>query len=155
VVAPPLVPLFKAIRGENVDAKDIAFAAIPVAGKIAPEFDAIKLVSAKTLHWSQEGITAFTKGKPVEYLDDLAQDMAQGWKGDPLQVLEVDGKLVSLDNRRLTVAKMLGIDVPVIITKGTMDDLIKYGGGRDGIFTQIPIRGTDMIIDMFGRMVGQ
>ena len=113
--------------------------------------DVVKLVPANTLHWSQKGISQATKDGLL--LDDLAQSMAQGWKGDPLKVLEIDGKLVSLDNRRLTVAKMLDIDVPVTISKGhTVAELVTVFK-RDGIFSQIPIRGTDMIIDMFGRLL--
>jgi hypothetical protein len=85
-------------------------------------------------------------------LDDLAIDLAQVWRGYPLRVLEIDGKLVSLDNRRLTVAKMLDIDVPVSISFGHTIDELRPLFGRDGIFSQIPIRGTDMIIDMFGGL---
>lgn len=117
--------------------------------------DLVQLVPAKTLHWSQKGISAIT-GDGKYFLDDLADSMAQGWKGDPLKVLEIDGKLVSLDNRRLTVAKMLDIDVPITVSRGyTVKDLVRVFR-RDGIFTEIPIRGTSpgqMIIDMFGRLI--
>jgi RHS repeat-associated protein len=123
------------------------------AGRYAD--DIVQLVPAKTLYFSQKHVSAVTRHGPVMYLDDLAQDMAQGWKGSPLRVLEIDGKLVSLDNRRLTIAKMLDIDVPVTITRGfTVNDL-KGRFGRDGIFTQISIRGADLIIDMLGRLIGR
>jgi hypothetical protein len=112
--------------------------------------DILQLVPSSDLHWSQEGISWATKnGIP---LDDLAQDMAQGWKRDPLRVLEVDGKLVSLDNRRLAAAKLLGIDVPVSISFGHTIDEIGTLFKRDGIFTQTLIRGTNMVIDMLGRL---
>jgi hypothetical protein len=116
--------------------------------------DLVQLIPASVIHWSQEGVSVITRNTPIEYLDDLAQDIAQGWKGNPLEVLEIKGKLVSLDNRRLTVAKLLDIDVPVTITKGFSLDDLQPLFRRDGIFNQVQIKGTDLIIDMFGRLKG-
>ena len=84
-------------------------------------------------------------------LDDLAQDIAQGWNGNPLDVVRAgDGRLVSLDNRRLTVAKLLDIDVPIRI-RDPLSVAAKIRG-RQGIFDQIRVFGTNLIIDMFGNL---
>lgn len=84
-------------------------------------------------------------------LDDLAQDIAQGWRGSPLDVVRAgDGRLVSLDNRRLTAAKLLGVDVPIVIRNpASVSQKILH---RSGIFSQIQVYGTDLIIDMFGNL---
>ncbi len=51
-----------------------------------------------------------------KYLDDLIGDIADyGWNGTPLNVIVKDGKIQSLDNRRLAAGKVLDIDVPVSI----------------------------------------
>ena len=107
---------------------------------------------ARDLYYSQRGVSPSTKsGIP---LDDLSQDIAQGWKGDPLRVLRIDDQLVSLDNRRLVVAKMLDINVPVTISEGyTLSDLVTQFS-RDGIFSEITVRGTGMVVDMLGRIGG-
>jgi hypothetical protein len=84
-------------------------------------------------------------------LDDLATDMAQGWKGNPLDVVTVaDGSLVSLDNRRLAAAKLLDISVPIVIRDPA--SVWHKIANRDGIFNQIHIRGTNLNIDMFGNL---
>jgi hypothetical protein len=64
-------------------------------------------------------------------------------------------QLVSLDNRRLVAAKLLDINVPVTISEGyTLSGLI-IRFGRDGVFSQISIRGSGIVVDMFGRIGGQ
>jgi hypothetical protein len=109
-------------------------------------------ISAHELYYSQRGISASTKAGIS--LDDFSQEIAQGWNGDPLRVLKIGNQLVSLDNRRLAVAKMLDIKVPVTISEGyTTSDLVTQFH-RDGIFSQIAIRGTGMFIDMLGRIGG-
>lgn len=94
-------------------------------------------------------------------LDDLSQSMAQGWKGNPLRVYYDDaGRLVSLDNRRLTAAKIVGLDVPIeIVSRNdkTIANLIDKK--RDGVFDFIRItsyRGSEEIletIDMLGGVL--
>jgi hypothetical protein len=106
------------------------------------------MIPAADLFFSQKGISAATKEGVL--LDDLAISMAQGWKGDPLKVVDVGGSLVSLDNRRLAIAKMLDISVPVSrVGNATPAQLITMFN-RDGVFSQILVRGTGVIIDMFG-----
>jgi hypothetical protein len=106
-------------------------------------------IPARDLYYSQKGVSWATKGGIP--LDDLSQDMAEGWQGDPLRVVRIGDQLVSLDNRRLVAAKLLDISVPA-----TMQDLSSVANllriGRDGIFDQISIRGTGMIVDMFGNL---
>ena len=106
-------------------------------------------IPASDLYYSQKGVSWATKGGIP--LDDLSQDMAQGWQGDPLRVVNIGDQLVSLDNRRLVVAKLLDISVPVTTQDlSSAADLLRIG--RDGIFDQISIRGTGMIVDMFGNL---
>jgi hypothetical protein len=67
------------------------------------------------LKFSQRDIGPRT-GDNVMTVEELAASMRTvGWKGDPLQVVELpDGTLVSLDNRRLWAAHKAGLtDVPI------------------------------------------
>jgi RHS repeat-associated protein len=113
--------------------------------------DAISLVvPARRLFFSQKGISSVTRDKSL-FLDEFANLLAQSWSGAPLQVLTVEGKWVSINNRRLAVAKLLDVDVPVhnIGIVHFHELITKYH--RDGIFSQVQIRGTGITIDMFGR----
>jgi hypothetical protein len=139
-----LLPLVPASAGKYLD--ELAAA----AGKYGDS--AVQLVPASTVHWSQSTVSAATRGGVP--LDDLAQDMAQGWSHDPLRVIEIDGRLVSLDNRRLTAAKLLGIDVPVLISFGESLRSLRTIFRRDGIFSVITIRGnTGINLGMRGELI--
>jgi hypothetical protein len=95
----------------------------------------------------------------------MAQDMAaNGWRGDPIRVVRYKEQWYSLDNRRLTAAKIAGLeDVPVTMydspldvsitrtwrdhyktpNEGTMIDIVEYRRGPSlGIY-----------IDMEGRVI--
>ncbi len=99
---------------------------------------------ASGIYFSQQSIKWTTRdGVPI---DDLAQDIAQGWRGGPLRVIEIDDHLVSLDNRRLAAAKLLDIEVP--ISRLSLDDLAvrTVWQQRDGIFSTVRIRGTNLWI---------
>jgi hypothetical protein len=108
-------------------------------------------IAAKELFFSQEGISWSTKrGIP---LDELAQDIAEGWKGDPIRVVEVDGKLVSLDNRRLAAAKLIDAEVP--IERVSLDDpnVARVWRQRDGVLERVKIHGREVWIDKNGRII--
>jgi aminoglycoside phosphotransferase (APT) family kinase protein len=53
-------------------------------------------------------------------LDELTASMKKnGWQGKPLDVVQLDGKLVSIDNRRLYAARAAGIEPPVKVHVAT------------------------------------
>lgn len=69
---------------------------------------------ARDIYWMQDTVSMRTSDGI--FLDDLADDMAiNGWRGDPLRLVDFDGNLFSYDNRRLAAAKLADIDVPVTI----------------------------------------
>ena len=113
-----------------------------------------ELVPASDLYFSQKGINWKTGGGVP--LDDLSQDIAGGWKGDSLRVLEVDDKLVSLDNRRLAAAKLIDADVPIRKVSLSDPKIKRIWEQRDGIYSSTKIRGTgyNMRIDRTGRIHG-
>jgi hypothetical protein len=76
------------------------------AGIIGPA-----LVPASRIRWTQNSVNWYTK-KGID-LDMLAGDIGSyGFRG-AIDVVEIEGIMYSLDNRRLTVSKMLDIEVPV------------------------------------------
>jgi hypothetical protein len=76
--------------------------------------DGVTTMPARDIRWTQDTAT-WSTGNGVP-LDTLADDMLEnGWKGDPLRLIEYEGKLYSYDNRRLAAAKLADIDVPVTI----------------------------------------
>jgi hypothetical protein len=73
-------------------------------------------VKPKDIRFSQNTVS-FNKtdpktGKKYTY-DDMVESMkTDGWKGDPVDVVEMpDGQLTSLDNTRIVAAREAGIDV--------------------------------------------
>ena len=114
-----------------------------------------KTVLSYEIYWSQRRISPATKNGLM--LDDLSQSMAQGWKGDPLRVYhDATGRLVSLDNRRLAAAKILGIDVPVEILDPNLPSVSEIIRKRDGAFTSIAIgskKNPSVVLDMLGRII--
>jgi hypothetical protein len=69
-----------------------------------------RLVSARNIRFIQDTISPATSEKNAMYLDDLIGNMGDyGWQGRPLNVVEIDGVLYSLDHRRLVAAKHLGL----------------------------------------------
>ena len=119
-----------------------------------------KTASSYEIYWSQRRISPATSNGLM--LDDLSQSMAQGWKGDPLRVYhDATGRLVSLDNRRLAAAKIIGIDVPIELVDPTNNSILRIiNKKRDGIFDMINITPSrsdpDTIltqINMIGEMI--
>jgi hypothetical protein len=94
--------------------------------KLAPNIEVpagsnARLASAKKLKFTQENI-APTTGDGALTIDELTGIMkTKGWRGDPLEVVEMpDGSLVSLDNRRLVAAQRAGLEnVPISPHKGS------------------------------------
>lgn len=48
-----------------------------------------------------------------------------GWSGAPLNVVEIEGVLYSLDHRRLAAAQIIGIDVPIKILDLSNPDVLR------------------------------
>jgi hypothetical protein len=93
------------------------------------------------------------------YLDDLIGNMGDyGWQGRPLNVVEIDGVLYSLDHRRLVAAKHLGLEVPVNVVdladpKIAGEFARKSTGlraGTQGLY--IDVKGTNIRIDIDGNI---
>ena len=124
---------------DAVNALDNVTDAVRAVDDIVDSADATrKTVSSYEIYWSQKRISPFTSDGLM--LDDLSQSMAQGWKGDPLRVYrDATGRLVSLDNRRLTAAKILGIDVPIELVDPNSTEILRIIKKRDGAFDHIPI----------------
>ena len=115
--------------------------------------EAVETISSYHLYFSQKGISWSTRsGVP---LDDLAQDIAQRWRGEPLRVVELEGKLVSLDNRRLAAAKLIGADVPIRRVSQEDPEIAKLIFQRDGVRSSVLVRGTNLRIDVSGRVFEQ
>ncbi|MCA9923643.1 MAG: VCBS repeat-containing protein [Anaerolineales bacterium] len=119
------------------------------------------LVPAREIFWSQLGVTKYTSDRIM--LDDLSQSIASGWNGPPLRIYNDNGKWVSLDNRRLTAAKLIDADIPVVIVD-PMDPSISsiIENERDGAFSEIFVRyekgwdsRTGIIIGMDGQILGE
>jgi len=70
-----------------------------------PEF-----VNPSTLNYSQ----AYVSENVNDYINDMANNKWDWMQSGPLNVAEIDGQLVSLDNRRLLAAQEAGLDsVPI------------------------------------------
>jgi RHS repeat-associated protein len=94
------------------------------------------MVDPSTINFSQSWVS------PNNYADVMAQ---KGWIGDPLNVMERNGQLVSFDNRRLAAAQANNMsEVPVNMVKGTdpyppsttgktWDDAFNERLGRNGL----------------------
>jgi hypothetical protein len=67
-----------------------------------------------TIKFSQATVNAATSDDIP--MDTLIKSMkADGWKGDPIDVVRANGELVSIDNRRLYAARAAGIEAPVTV----------------------------------------
>jgi RHS repeat-associated protein len=68
-------------------------------------------IDPNSINFSQSWVS------PNDYAEVISK---KGWIGDPLNVMERDGKLVSFDNRRLDAARQLGMkEVPAEMVKGS------------------------------------
>lgn len=133
----------------------IGMAALPFAqGSWGDEaLQAARVVDSRQIFWSQNGVSWATGGRSGIPLDDLSQDIATKWNGPPLRVIEIDGSLVSLDNRRLTAAKVVHADVPVQIYDLSNPEIRRVWQRRDGVRDSIRVHGRDLTIDMQGGIV--
>jgi RHS repeat-associated protein len=87
--------------------------ALPICMSVGDDHE---LVPARNIRYTQDTISPHTKKPWPIYLDDLIGNMADyGYRGPPINVVEKDGKLYSLDHRRLVAAQILGIDVPIVV----------------------------------------
>lgn len=76
----------------------------------------VTTMPARDIRWTQDTVT-WTTGNGIP-LDVLADDMASnGWRGNPLRLIDYEGRIYSYDNRRLAAAKLADIDVPVVISE--------------------------------------
>jgi hypothetical protein len=117
------------------------------------------VLSARSITFIQDTINPYTRRGNAMYLDDLIGTMADyGWKGDPIDVVEKDGILYTLDHRRLAAAKVIGIGVPVNILDLSVVSVARefrrkssgLRAGTRGLY--IDILGTDIRIDMNGNI---
>ncbi|MDW8215262.1 MAG: hypothetical protein RMJ55_17040 [Roseiflexaceae bacterium] len=112
--------------------------------------EAVDVVAARSLLSSQDTIRRTTKSGIL--LDDLSQSIAGGWRGDPLRVIEFGDALVSLDNRRLAAARLIDAEVPIRRVSLADPEVQQLWERRDGPRTSVRIRGTNMSIDVSGRV---
>ncbi|MEW5956352.1 MAG: PKD domain-containing protein [Chloroflexota bacterium] len=157
----PVDYLFTAIDCANgCDPDIIYFTMVPfLSGGLADDF--ARLIPARDIRFTQDTATRYTKGKTTAmYLDDLIGSMADyGWQGPPLNVVEKDGLLYSLDHRRLIAAKHLGMDVPVNILDLADPRVFEefqrkssgIRGGTKGLY--IDIKDAGIRIDMNGNII--
>lgn len=110
-------------KAERAQKKSLAASNKPIYNVIIPENRILTGLNLSKLRFSQDSIQATTSdGKPLE---QLIQDIAtKGWKkGTSLVLVEMpNGKLVSLNNRRLFAAKKAAeirnnLEVPAMVFK--------------------------------------
>lgn len=100
-------------------------------------------INPKTIHFTQDSIKAtFKDGRTVQSMaDDLASGALKADDVPPIAVFEKNGKLYSLDNRRLEAFQRAGVDVPV--RSATTEELAaqgwKFTTKNDGV--SIIVRG--------------
>jgi RHS repeat-associated protein len=73
----------------------------------------VQNIPASHIRFTQNNISPATRAGL--YLDDLAQEIENGFFRGYIRVVEFEGNLYSLDNRRLAAFKLLDVDVPVLI----------------------------------------
>ncbi|MEW6179163.1 MAG: hypothetical protein AB1522_04470 [Chloroflexota bacterium] len=108
---------------------------------------AIQKIPANLIRFTQSSISPVTRAG--YYLDDLTNEIQNGFFRGYLRVVEYQGNLYSLDNRRLAAFKLLDEEIPVIIedlsNPAIQSEFVrKFTTLTHGI--SILIRGTDIII---------
>jgi hypothetical protein len=107
-----------------------------------------QLIDSKIIRFSQDSIKqTFGNGKSIfEIADDLRNGKINPKNIEPIRVVEINGKLYSIDNRRLAAAKMAGSPINVrAATSAEISEAISrnkfttnnYGGS-------VNIRGTGL-----------
>jgi hypothetical protein len=138
-------------------ADEIVEAGYRISEKSIELADAI--VPASVLRFTQNTASATTRFCPKMYLDDLTGWLAtDGFRGAPLNVVQIDGTYYSLDHRRLIAAKILNVEVPINILdlndpKVMREFQRKRSGlelGTEGLY--IDISGTSIRITVDGRI---
>jgi hypothetical protein len=118
-----------------------------VSGVVNIGRQAIQTIPSSIIRFTQSSISAATKAG--YYLDDLTNEIENGFFRGYLRVVQYQDKLYSLDNRRLAAFKLLDKEVPVII-EDLSNPVIqeeftrKFTTITDGI--SIIIRNTGLII---------
>jgi hypothetical protein len=107
----------------------------------------IKSIPASSIRFTQNSISPITRAGV--YLDDLTQEIANGFFRGYLRVIEYQGNLYSLDNRRLAAFKLLDAMVPVKIEDLSNPAILEQFRGKlttltDGL--SILIRDTGLIV---------
>jgi hypothetical protein len=103
------------------------------------------------LRFTHDGIDSkFSDGKTLwELVNNLRTDPAYINQVSPLRVVEINGKLFSLDNRRLAAFTLAGIEHPPVkwATPGEVaDDLIwRFSTVSEGMWVKIR-GGVDVVI---------
>jgi hypothetical protein len=107
----------------------------------------VQNIPASHIRFTQNNISPATRAGL--YLDDLAQEIENGFFHGYIRVVEFEGNLYSLDNRRLAAFKLLDIDVPVLIEDLSNPAILaeftqKFSTITEGL--SIFIRGTGMTV---------
>ena len=107
----------------------------------------VQNIPASYIRFTQNNISPATRAGL--FLDDLAQEIENGFFRGYIRVVEYEGNLYSLDNRRLAAFKLLDIDVPVLIEDLSNPAIQaefarKFSTITDGL--SILIRGTGMTV---------
>ncbi|WP_067711935.1 hypothetical protein [Nocardia yamanashiensis] len=101
---------------EDLGFRDLEEVPLDIRHGVEQALPVTKMVPTEEVRFTQRSVSRETSdGIPIE---ELANRMAEtGWRGGPAHaVLYEDGRVVSLDNRRLTAARMAGIEeVPIAL----------------------------------------
>jgi hypothetical protein len=106
--------------------------------------ESIQLLNPQSIRFSQASIKAtFRDGASI---DDMAEELQSGrlhpYDVPAIRIFERDGKLFTLDNRRLEAFRRAGLDVPVRMAtpQEIAEESWKFTTNNDGV--SIQIRGT-------------
>lgn len=116
---------------------------LALGARLARVSKGISFVNPKNIHFTQNSIKAtFKDGRSVQQMaDDLTSGALKADDVAPIAVFEKNGKLYSLDNRRLEAFQRAGVDVPV--RSATTEELTaqgwKFTTKNDGV--SIIVRG--------------
>jgi hypothetical protein len=107
----------------------------------------VQSIPASYIRFTQDKISPATRAGL--YLDDLTQEIENGFFRGYIRVVEYEGNLYSLDNRRLAAFKLLDVDVPVLIEDLSNPAIQAEFARKFSTITEglsILIRGTGMTV---------
>ena len=106
------------------------------------------MINPNVIRFSQDSIKAGFKDPTFGTIDDLAAGLKNGTVKpgsiEPIRLVERDGNLVSIDNRRLEAFRRAGVDVPTrMATPAEIQQAIQQGKFSAGELggTTIKVRG--------------